>query len=330
MNELLQPMAQIRANSIIIYNKYTGSRKKNVLKEASKRLMQSEKYTGRVTKGASKRMVKAISLLIESSEKKLILNPITGKRFNFKLSFITLTIPDLKHLEIKDAHKLLLEPLLKWLRQTQGLKNYVWKLEVQKRGVIHWHLTTDCFVLHSDLRNKWNKLLSRSNLNTSYVAEKGHNNANSTDIHSIKNIRNLHAYLVKYFTKSEQNETGLKGKIWDCSKNLKKANYYETELTEDIEADIYDYALKQKLEIVMGDAFTIIKAKEFKVVKLFPVEVREAYYQNLKNIREMPADLFECLVSKNKKVDNVVKSVQNKIVPKSEYFQTKMDFFALV
>lgn len=323
MNELLQPMAQIRSNSIIIYNKYTGAKRKSILKAAEKRLLESEKYSGAVTRGAEKRMSKAINLLIESSLTQRIFNPVTGRKFNFKISFITLTIPDQVVLSTKEAHKILLEPLLKWLRQVHGMKNYVWKLEVQKRGVIHWHLTSDCFVVHSDLRNKWNYLLSKAGLNEGYVKEQGHNDANSTDIHSVKNIRDLASYLIKYFTKREQNMSGLKGKIWDCSKNLKKAKYYETELTEDIEADIYKYGLDNKLEMVLGDKFTIIKMKGMKAINLFPIQVREAYYQNLQDIRELAPDLFNRPKIRNNKKDTVLNLVQNKTVPN---FQPKQLF----
>lgn len=328
MNELITPYAQIRSNSIVLYNKFTGSKKKSVLVQASQRLRESVKYSGEVTAGASKRMSKAINLLIESSEKKRIFNPVSGKNMTFQLAFVTLTIPDLKTISTKDAHKNLLEPLLKWLRQVHGMKNYVWKLEVQKRGVIHYHLTCDSFVVHSDLRKKWNYLLTKNNLNESYVADKGHTDANSTDIHSVKNIRDLASYLIKYFTKKEQNQTGLTGKIWDCSKNLKTAKYYETELTEDINADIFEAAYKNKWEVFESDTFSIIKVKGVKPISLFPAQVKEAYYLNLKNIRELPADLFHRPKIRNKKQDTVVIPIQNNNVPKFEYIQGILNFYA--
>lgn len=326
MNELLQPFVQIRSNSLIVYNKFLGSKKKSVLAAAAQRLRESVKYSGEVSNGAAKRMSKAINLLVESSEKRRMFNPISGNMITFQLSFITLTIPDNKVISTKDAHKFLLEPLLKWLRQTQGMKNYVWKLEVQKRGAIHYHLTSDCFVLHHELRNKWNYLISKQNLNESYFNEHGHTDANSTDIHSVKKVRDLASYLIKYFTKREQNSTDLPGKIWDCSKNLKAARYYETELTEDLEADIYNYALSNKLEMVLADTFTIIKMGNYKPINLFPVQVKEAYYQNLKDIREMPPDMFNRPKKENKKQDIVLNTNQNKIVPKFKDFQYYMDF----
>lgn len=329
MNQFVQRYIQIRSGSAIIYEKYIGDRKNKSLEEAKKRLAEAEKYTGCVTEGASKRITKAITLLIDSSITQQILNPVTNRRFNFKLSFMTLTIPDTKKISIKESHALLLEPLLKWLRQTQGMKNYVWKMELQKRGVIHWHLTSDCFVVHSELRNKWNKLLSRAGMNEDFVKVQGHTNANSTDIHSVKNIKNLGAYLIKYFTKKEQNNNTMAGKIWDCSKNLKKARYYETELTEDIDIMIDERITKGELGVYVGERFQILKPKNFSILSLFPPEVRDAYYLNLQNIRELEPDLFNCFINRTPKQDTVPITVQNNIVPTFTNHQSILPFFGL-
>ena len=99
----------------------------------------------------------------------------------------------------------MLEPFLRWMRQVHNTTLYIWKAERQKRGAIHYHITSNKFIHYQELRNKWNWLLSKHGLNESYVKEHQHNNANSTDVHSVKNIKNLAPYLIKYFTKTEQN-----------------------------------------------------------------------------------------------------------------------------
>jgi hypothetical protein len=43
---------------------------------------------------------------------------------------------------------------------------------------------------------------------------------NSTDIHALKSIQNVAAYLIKYMVKNEDNKRPIEGKLWGCSDNL--------------------------------------------------------------------------------------------------------------
>lgn len=326
MNELIKPMVQIRNQSLVIYNQFVGSKKKSVLQKSGMQLKNIKKYTGSVTPGARKRIAKAINLLIASSEKKTVFNPVTNKNFKFQLSFITLTIPDNTSITPKEAHKLLLEPFIKWMRQNHGLKNYVWKLELQKRGQIHYHLTSDCFIHYQELRNKWNQLVNRCSLMEDFKGKFGHQNPNSTDIHSVKNIKNLSAYLIKYFTKQEQNSNETPGKIWDCSLALKKGNYYSTELTGDVEFDIYKSQEDKVCEIDFCDRFSIIKFKKVEPISIFPKEVKEAYYKNLREIRDYKREVKETDMYSKKTDTCIVIDTLAKDMPKPNQF-LQLDLF---
>jgi hypothetical protein len=297
VNELIQPMVQIRNNSLVIYNHYLGSRKKSILQKTGLQLKNIKKYQGTVSAGARKRMAKAINLMVAACEKKIVYNPVKKCNVNFQLSFITLTIPDNTDIEIKEAHKLLLEPFLKWLRQVHKMKLYVWKCEVQKRGQLHYHITADCFVHYQELRNKWNKLIERASMMNEFKDKFGHNNPNSTDVHSVRKIKDLAAYLIKYFTKSEQNESGKTGKIWDCSLSLKKAKYYSTELTQDIEIDIIESSERKECKINYDERFSFVKFNKVLPINIFPKEVKAAYYKNLIDIRNYKREIVQLEMS---------------------------------
>lgn len=275
-------------------------------------------YSGTLTKGAIKRLSKCINLLVESAEKKKVYCKALGKKIDFKLSFITLTIPTADHIEAKTAHKLLLEPIIKYLRQNHGLKNYVWKVELQKRGQLHYHITSDCYVDHTELRNKWNVLLVKNGFMREYIESKNSTNANSTDIHSVKKVRDLAAYLIKYFTKEYQNPIALNGKLWDCSLGLKKAKYYTTDLTQDLEYDISVCIDKKKASIFLGERFAIIKFKDIMPITLMPEEVKRSYYQNLIEIREFKRNLFSCPKKDKIDLENDLIPIQTKTVPKQQ------------
>lgn len=309
-------MVQIRNNSLVVYNHYKGSRKKSILQKTGTGLKNIKKYTGTITPGARKRIAKAINIMVAACEKKKVFNPVKNCNVNFQLSFITLTIPDNTDISIKESHKLLLEPFLKWMRQVHKMKLYVWKCEVQKRGQLHYHITSDCFIHYQEIRNKWNKLIERASMMNEFKDRFGHSNPNSTDVHSVRKVKDLAAYLIKYFTKSEQNETGKEGKIWDCSLSLKKAKYYSTELTEDIEYDIFKSQQKDECSINYDDRFSFVKFKKVQPISIFPKEVKEAYYQNLINIRNYKREIVQLEVSSNLVDSCSVFSTLTKEVPK--------------
>lgn len=293
MELLFQPYIQVRANMALVYTRYIGPRRKSYFdrqkelqKHSAHNFQTSKTYTGSLTAGAIKRLRKSIELLVECSQNRTVYSKVVGKNIQHKLSFITLTIPTAEKIELKEATKLLLEPMLRHLRQVHGMKNYVWKVELQERGQLHWHITSDVYVPHSELRNKWNQLLLRNNYMSEYLQKKGHSNANSTDIHSVRKVRDLSAYLVKYFTKKSQNPEQLQGKIWDCSKNLKSAKYFETELTADCEFDIYQHEGKGNIKLIRKDKFTLIRFNKMRPIAILPIECRKAYHQNLVDIRE--------------------------------------------
>src|SRR5699024_7254789 len=130
-----------------------------------------------ITPGAKKRLSKAISLLVQASPEKWIYNQVTKKNQHHKLSFITLTLPNVD--KAKDAsftHKYLLQPMLRILRNKYKMKMYVWKAELQKNESIHYHITTDLFLPWEQLRQHWNAILLKNGLLDAFQKQYGHDN----------------------------------------------------------------------------------------------------------------------------------------------------------
>lgn len=228
-----QPYIQLRPQCAVLYNKFTSFKSSSLFDLNAKKLAQRKKYTGELTAGAIKRMSRAINVLIESTPQRKIFNSVS-KRYNLhRISFITLTMPASKIITNSKEPKKLLEKLLRWLRSKNNMRSYVWKAEVQKNGQIHFHITSDVFVNCFELRNYWNLILFKSGLFDDYFKNRGDFDVNSTDIKEVKNVKNLAAYLIKYFCKTYQNEAVFKGKVWDCSLNLKKATLFSFEAFPD-------------------------------------------------------------------------------------------------
>src|SRR3546814_12525138 len=65
---------------------------------------------------------------------------ISGKEiYNFKIGFITLTLPSKQRTCTKEVTNSLFNTLLTELRTTCELQNYVWRLEFQKNGHVNYH-----------------------------------------------------------------------------------------------------------------------------------------------------------------------------------------------
>ncbi|MCK5603123.1 hypothetical protein KAR91_14665 [Candidatus Pacearchaeota archaeon] len=164
----------------------------------------------------------AINLLLAQAKTKQVQNPATGKFYKFKINFITLTLSaPQKTVSDRIVKSKILEPWLKNMRNVQGLRSYVWRAERQKNGNIHFHITSDTFIQYNAIRDAWNLHLGKFHFITDFQEKNKSIFPNSTDVHSVRNVKDLASYLVKYMVKDEKGLDSIQGKVWDCSKNLK-------------------------------------------------------------------------------------------------------------
>jgi hypothetical protein len=252
-------------------------------------------YQGEITPHSRRRLSKCLATLIEISRKKKVVNPSTGKPMIFKLAFITLTLsaPQYPYTD-KDIKKNLLEPFLRHWRN-KGMRHYVWRSEQQKNGNIHFHILTDTFILHTDLRNSWNNIQNRLEFINYFEHKHGHRDPNSTDIHAVRGENETKAYLLKYMLKSQEEGTQQnldfedkekqKGKIWDCSNSLKIKNESADFLTQNLWSIISKHAENKTIEEKNSDYFKLYFFHSKHRDKLFPPEFTQAYNQYLETVR---------------------------------------------
>lgn len=276
-----EPLMQIRHQSLIFYSLPTQTtyRCHNPFKNYNNGtglLEPIKTYSGNITKGAAKRIRNKVDMLLQLSPPVLIFNPITERHFIHTLSFITLTISAKeRHLEAHEGHKLVLEPFLLRARRKFGLKTYIWKAEFQKNGQLHYHITTPSFIKYYELREQWNKCLSKAGLLSKWEGN-DETGPNSTDIHAVYKIKNMQAYLTKYLSKSDS-EKSTKGKVWDCSLNLKNAKFFVCPAVSIPEIFANEY------ETVSSDYVDIIKTTD--PTKLVPARIKKEYLQYLQSFK---------------------------------------------
>jgi len=159
--------------------------------------------------------------------------------YNFKIGFITLTLPSKQKTPTSDCNKLLLNTFLTEIRQRTAMKNYVWRLEFQKNGNVHYHLVTDTYLDFYLVKTVWNKILAHhgyidsyrdkmQNLSlTDYISKynkdgktdysimvkryarnkrENWSNPNSVDVKSVISNKAIANYISKYFSKDSDSD----------------------------------------------------------------------------------------------------------------------------
>jgi hypothetical protein len=209
------PYLQVRNNCLLLYHQsdFRPGRKLKLFKPA---------YTGKVSSGVAKRIGKAVDILLQLSPVKQVFNPILNIKHDFTVGFVTLTIPDSTKISATDGYNKLLKPFIRVMR-TRYKFDYIWKVELQKRGQLHWHITWNEWVHYLEIRKEWNKILRREGFLNGFGLKYKHYDPNSTDVHAVYKVGNIAAYLSKYLEK--ENSKAVKGKIWDCSKRLKSKRW---------------------------------------------------------------------------------------------------------
>ena len=165
----------------------------------------------------------------------------TGKQiFNFRTSFITLTLPAEQIHSTSEISNECFDRFLTTLRNRLKMTNYVWKLEFQQNGNVHYHLLTDTYVDYFFALKHWNNITNKlgyvnryqermqsltfseyrqqfgndgkidvKTLASRYAKGKRDNwtQPNSVDVKAVRTNNNLHYYLSKYFAKATDKPT---------------------------------------------------------------------------------------------------------------------------
>jgi len=218
---------QFRSNCIISFVEVLKKSTNSHLYINNQIVKSNETYTGNLTKFSRKNLSRALEIIYLTTPFRYCFNNALNVFVNFKLSHLTLTLSGTNDLwTYKDYTAKLLSPFLSDCKRKYGMTKYVWKAELQENGNIHYHIISDMFQNHSDIKNLWNYHQRKHGLIDGYYRNYGNYHPNSTDIHSVDCSGNVANYLLKYISKSSQNKVKLDGKVWDCSLNIKGKKYF--------------------------------------------------------------------------------------------------------
>lgn len=246
------PYVQVRSNALIFYEV-----PERPFLHKRHQLSLHKSYSGVVTDHAAKRIKRTVDVFLQRSPERTIVNTATGKQMQFRLNFVTLTISAHKPISAKEGHKAL-KVFLQHFKAvpskksvSEQLGSYIWKAELQERGQLHYHITTNSFLHHGHIRRVWNGIQFRRGWLEDFKQSQGHTNANSTDVHAVYKVRDIQAYLSKYLSKTGKKDVSeygfpvlcyepkIEGKVWDCSNDLKIKRFAD-EMDSDTEDRIRD------------------------------------------------------------------------------------------
>ena len=190
-----------------------------------------------ISPNAHRTIKKKINWLFYLAKPQAVTTP-NGKNIsNFKIAFLTFTLPSTQRHPTTVITSELWNHMLTELRRSTGMKNYVWRLEFQKNGNVHYHLVTDTFVKYQHALRIWNRIIEKLDYVSEYQNKmkslsfpkycenyKGNikkdfnkvrerynkgtaenwSNPNSVDVKSVKSGQNIGGYIAKYFSKSKE------------------------------------------------------------------------------------------------------------------------------
>ena len=299
MSEYIGQVLYIKPTMVVSVPEFdTPKRLFSIKRVDNQKNLQNNKHSNKLSQKAIGRIKTAINWLVVSASDKNVFVKDTGKRFKFKVNLITLTLPDSdKKLNDTEFKKLLMHPFLVYMKKYYYLKNYVWKVEFQKNGKLHLHLTTDCFISAHVLRHYWNSLLEKNGLMEQFKEKFKHNNPNSTDVHAVWKVKNLGAYIAKYMSKNEETCEIVNGRIWGCNYELSDKNKVVIGLNRDEVGAEMRCLMHKDIEYKAIETVDEITGKVWRQAEIFFInltqwkthvtgQIREAFEKRCYEIRD--------------------------------------------
>jgi hypothetical protein len=170
------------------------------------------------------------------------------------------------------------------------MNTYIWKAEFQERGQLHYHITTNAVIDFRLIRKYWNGLQIKNRMLENYFNTYNHYDPNSIDIHQVHKLQNIQAYLIKYLTKTSQNQQETKGKIWGCSDNLQGVSLYSTELNKTNAHKIQSAYKAQTITIKDLEMCSIISCENISPKQLLDTTQKNDLSNHLIKIRDFSSN----------------------------------------
>lgn len=129
--------------------------------DADKKKVVKKFHNFKISDNAFRNLKNKINWLYHLSKSRYV-KTINGREiYNFKMLFLTLTLPSKQIHPTAFITKNCLNQFLVEMKKIYKLENFVWRLEFQKNGNLHYHLVTDTFIDYHKALYIWNRILNK-------------------------------------------------------------------------------------------------------------------------------------------------------------------------
>lgn len=258
-------VAQVRNNQLLTYSCNINRTRSRAQLKALADSRERKKFPGDISSHSRKKIKRIVHNWIEA------INAYGNRRARRAqaaartLGFVTLTLSSAQRHDDRWIKRNMLNRFLQELKRQYNVKNVVWRAEKQKNGNIHFHILVDGWIDWEPLRMLWNQIQEENGYLEPFAKKYGHRNPNSTDIHSLKSVRNPAAYITKYMTKNQPGLT-VKGRVWSASRKLSECRYFEFHPDERFWALCEQLKKDRPDDIFEGETFTVYNVQTFNIL----------------------------------------------------------------
>lgn len=279
------PALSITPNKVAFYYERVPDPLRTYDSSVSRENLKHNKHNGDLSLKASKRVQQTVNWLAYL-ERKQVKAPVHIKRKQcIKLALITLTLSSSQIHTDREIKTDLLNQFLTELRQTFKVGYYTWKAEKQSNSNLHFHIIIDRSIPWRKVRSTWNRIQNKLGYVDRYAEryssmscdeyiharqeqgvhditkilqayksgmELGFTDPNSIDIHRVREVKDMAAYMAKYMAKSDQ-DGRIEGRIWGCSQLLSKLRSYNTLECNQFANYLYKVYRSLDLRVILHD-----------------------------------------------------------------------------
>lgn len=271
---------KVTPTSVFAFRCYDGKRTKDL------NFRKRDVSSSDLSVNSSRKMKRAIQWLIACSEVKQVWEKKFQSMVNYRVNHCTLTF----HENLKDD-KLARNILSSWLEVAKyrwDVQQYVWKAEPQERGAIHFHLTTNRYMPHEEVRFTWNRALRKHKL--ANITD------NSIDVHAVLEEQDLLKYFSDYLTDKEKHEgrRKIKGRLWGCSQDLSSAGSdyiaLDDQEVDALEAEFSKHSLQRIIKAEGKEIPDFLRSVSFWCLSPSEAggEISELYQRQLSSLKVAP------------------------------------------
>lgn len=174
---IFQPKFSLKPSKVVLFNEVSyyddtsenmiscSGRKSSLMNNSSNEetpiALVRKFHNWHISKNAHKTIQEKIEWMYLLAKSKYV-KTYSGKEiFNFKINFITLTLPSTQVHPTSEITGTCFNQFLTEIRQRTHMENYVWRLEFQQNGNVHYHIVTDMYVDYFLIQKIWNRIINK-------------------------------------------------------------------------------------------------------------------------------------------------------------------------